>query len=118
MLFGVADAEGHCLTARVVTGRQQDATSSLSLPDDVTRSWGTQNAVLTDDELLDAVRGRDLCDDLGDLWVPVAAITTNDEGAAFITFWNGQNDSRNKVLGVVGLLEDLDLLAQARAIAS
>jgi hypothetical protein len=42
--------------------------------------WGRENAIVADDELLDTVRGADLCCELDDLGVPVAAVTTNDKG--------------------------------------
>jgi hypothetical protein len=67
---------------------------------------GGHYAVLADQELLDAVCGTDLCNDLGDLGVVVAAIT----------FGDGVEDGGNEVLGVVGLLEDLDLLAKTGAV--
>jgi hypothetical protein len=77
---------------------------------------GGHDAVLADQELLDAVCGTDLCNDLGDLGVVVAAITANDERGALGTFGDGVEDGGNEVLGVVGLLEDLDLLAKTGAV--
>jgi hypothetical protein len=38
-----------------------------------------ENAVLSDQELLDTVCGTDLGDQLSDFWVPVTTITSNDE---------------------------------------
>ena len=69
-------------------------------------------------QLLNAIRRTDLGDDLCDFWVPVAAITTNYEVGVFDTFRDGEEDGGDEVLGVVGLLEDLDLLAEAGAIWS
>jgi hypothetical protein len=77
---------------------------------------GGHDAVLADQELFDAVRGTDLCNDLSDLGVVVAAITANDERGALGTFGDGVEDGGNEVLGVVGLLEDLDLLAKTGAV--
>jgi hypothetical protein len=77
---------------------------------------GGHDAVLADQELLNAVCGTDLCNDLSDLGVVVAAITANDERGALCTFGNGVEDGGNEVLGVVGLLEDLDLLAKTGAV--
>lgn len=62
-----------------MTGGQQDTTGSFAYPDDVAGSWGTENAILADQELLDAVCCTDLGDQLRDLWVPVTAVTTDDE---------------------------------------
>jgi hypothetical protein len=66
------------LTTRVVASREQNASSSLPYPNDVAGGRCAEDAVLADQELLDAVRGTELCDQLGDLWVPVAAVTAND----------------------------------------
>ena len=67
------------LTTRVVAGSEEDATGRLSYPDDVTGGRCAHDSVLADQELLDAVCCTDLGDQLGDLRVPVAAITTDDE---------------------------------------
>lgn len=45
---------------------------------------GGEDAVLTDEKLLDAVGSSDLGDQLDDLGVPVAAITTDDEERAYV----------------------------------
>jgi hypothetical protein len=97
-----------------VRGGQQDATSGLADTDDVRGGRSTQDAVLANDELLDAVCGTNLCNGLGDLGVPVTTVTTNDEGRALDTFRDGEKDAGDKRLGVVLLLEDLDLLAKTR----
>jgi len=94
---------------------EKNTTSSLLDTDQVTGSWGRHDAILTDQKLLDTVCGRDLCDDLSDLWVVVATITTNDEESTLSTFGDRLDDTGDKVLGVVLLLEDLDLLAQTRS---
>lgn len=72
------------LTTRVVTGSQKNTTSRLPLADDMTGSWCGQNTVLTDEELLDAVSGTNLGDQLNDLGVPETTVTTNDEKRACI----------------------------------
>jgi len=81
----------------------------------VTGSWSGHDAILADQELLDAIRSCNLCDDLSDLWIPVATITTNDEESTLSTLWNRLDDTGDEVLRVVFLLEDLDLLAQTRS---
>jgi hypothetical protein len=53
---------------------------------------------------------------LRDLWIPVAAITADDQEGTFGTFWDGEEDGGNEVLGVIWLLEDLDLLSKTRAV--
>lgn len=58
---------------------QEDTTSSLPLPNDMAGSRCGQNAVLADQQLLDAIRSTDLGNQLDDLWVPVSAVTTNNE---------------------------------------
>ena len=97
-------------------GSEQDTTSGLADADEVAGGRGGHYAILTDQKLLDAVCGTDLCNDLGDLGVVVAAITADDERGALGTFGDGVEDGGNEVLGVVGLLEDLDLLAKTGAV--
>jgi hypothetical protein len=74
------------------------------------------NAILTDQELLDTVSGTNLCNHLSDLWVPVAAITADDKVRVLDTFGDGEEDGGDEGLAVVILLEDLDLLAEARTV--
>lgn len=101
-------------TSRVVASRQQDTTCCFSNADDVTRSGGTENAILADDELLDAVRRTNLGNQLDNFRVPVSAITTDDETGTLCTFGNRQEDRGDKGLAVVGLLKDGDLFAKTR----
>lgn len=75
-----------------------------------------EDAILTDQELLHAICCRDLRDDLGDLWVPIAAVTADDEEGILSALGDGLDDRGNEVLGVIGLLEDLDLLAETGAV--
>ena len=70
------------LTAGVVGGGQEDTTGSLPLADDVTGSRCGENAVLADNKLLDAISNANLCNQLNDLGVPEASITSNNEGGA------------------------------------
>lgn len=98
-----------------MAGSQQDTTGCVSYPDNVAGSGSAQNAIMADDELLDAIASADLGNQLCDLGVPVASITADDQCGSFDTFGNGEEDAGNKGLGVVLLLEDLDLLAQAGA---
>lgn len=72
------------LTTRVVTGSQENTTSSLPLADDMAGSRCGQDAVLADEQLLDAVRGTNLGDQLNDLGVVETTITTNDEERAYL----------------------------------
>lgn len=67
------------LTTRVVAGSQEDSTSGLLDADNVRGSWSTENAILANDKLLDTVRCANLCDQLGDLGVVVASVTTDDK---------------------------------------
>jgi hypothetical protein len=102
------------LTSRVVAGRQEDATRRLPYPDDVAGSRGAENAILSDQKLLDSVCGTNLGNKLGNLGIPVTTITTNDQERALGAFGDRLEDAGNEGLRVVLLLEDLDLLAQAR----
>lgn len=75
-----------------------------------------ENPIATHEDLLDTVRSTDLCNHLADLRVVVSAVTTNDEERVLGSFGDGLEESGDKVLGVVFLLEDLDLLPEARAV--
>jgi hypothetical protein len=99
-----------------VTGGQQDTTSGLPLPDDMTGSRSTQNAVLANEHLLDSIGSTNLCNLLDNFGVVVTAVTTNDEERSLNSFWDGQKEGGNEVLGIVFLLEDSHLLAETRAI--
>lgn len=97
-----------------MTGSQQDTTSSLAHANQVTSRRSAENAILADQQLLDAVGRADL-GNLGDhLAVVVATITTNDQESILGTLGNRQENTGDEGLGVVGLLEDLDLLAKTR----
>lgn len=104
------------LTTGVVAGSQQNATGGLPYTDKITGSGGAQDAVLADKELLDAISGTDLSDLLDGLRVIVTAVATNDEEGVLGTFRDGEEDAGDKGFGVVGLLEDLDLLTKTGAI--
>lgn len=65
-----------------MAGSQENTTGSLSLADDVAGSGCGQDAVLADEELLDAVCRTNLGNQLNDLGVPETAIATNDEERA------------------------------------
>lgn len=109
--------EGQLLTTGVMTGSQQDTTSRLVDTDEMTGGRRAHDAILADQELLDAIGSTNLSNGLSDLRVPVTAITTNDEERALDAFGNRQEDAGNKSLRVVLLLENLDLLAETRTIA-
>lgn len=103
------------LTTGVVTSSQEDTTSSLSHADQVASSRGTHDAILADQQLLDAIGGTDLGDLGNDLRVVVTAIATNDEERVLDTLGDGQENAGDEGLGVMSLLKDLDLLAEAGA---
>jgi hypothetical protein len=97
-----------------VAGCQEDTTCRLSYPDDVAGSWGAENAILSDQKLLHSVCGTNLGNELSDFGVPVTTITTDDKERALGAFRDRLEDAGNERLRVVLLLENLDLLAQAR----
>jgi hypothetical protein len=69
---------------------------------------------LADEKLLDTVCGTNLCDELGDFGVPVASVATDNEERALDALGDRLEDAGDEGLSVVFLLEDLDLLSQAR----
>lgn len=103
------------LTTRVVGGGQEDTAGCLLDANDVRGGRGGEDAILSDDQLLDTVCSTNLCNQLGDLGVPVAAITTNDEERVLDALGDGEEDGSDKGLGVVVLLEDLDLFTKTGA---
>lgn len=106
------------LTAWVMTGGEEDATSGLADTNDMAGRRGTEDAVLANEKFLDPVRSTNLCNQLDDLRVPVSAIASNDEESPLYTFGNGEEDGGDEGLAVVGLLEDSDLLAKSRGARS
>lgn len=73
------------LTAGVVAGGQEDASCGLALPDNMAGSRSRENAVLADQEFLDAISSTDLCNQLDHLGVPEATVTTNDKESAYMS---------------------------------
>ena len=98
-----------------MTSGQENTAGSLPHTDQVTGSRSTEDTVLAHKEFLDTVSRTDLCNLLDDLWVEVTAITSDNEGGTFSTFGDRLDGAGNEGFGVVGLLEDLDLLAKTGA---
>ena len=96
-----------------MTGREQDTTRSLALPDDMTRSRCTQYTILPNQQLLHSICSTDFGNQLHDLGVVVASISSNDQEAALNAFGNGEEDACDERLAIVKLLEDGDLLSKS-----
>lgn len=96
-----------------MAGSQEDTSSCLPHTNEVASSRGAHNSMLSNQDLLNAIGGTDLCDLGDDLGVVVTAIATNDEEGTLNTLGNRQENTSNEGLRVVVLLEDLDLLAKA-----
>lgn len=75
-------------TSWVMAGGQEDAASGLAFSNNMTCSRCAQYTVLPDQKLLDAVCCADLCDQLHDLGIVEAAISSNDQEASFDAFGN------------------------------
>ena len=95
-----------------MTGSQQNTTGCLLHADEIACTRGTQETILTDDQLLHAVRSTDLRNFLDDLGVVIPAVTTDNEERTLSTLGNRQENARDERLGVVRLLEDGDLLPE------
>jgi hypothetical protein len=80
-------------TSWVVAGRQQNTAGSFPYPDDVAGCRCAEDAILTDEQLLDTVGGTNLRNQLSDLRVPVAAVSANDEGRALNALRDGLKDA-------------------------
>ena len=82
----------HQHTARIVTGREQNATCSTHLANDMAGRWCTEDAVLSNDQLLHAVCSTNLGNQLDDLWIVVSAIAANDQKGTLDALWDGEED--------------------------
>ena len=100
------------LTTWVVAGSEEDAASGFSDANDMACRRSTEDAILTDQELLDTICSTNLCNKLDHFWVPVSAISTNDEERTFDALGNGEEDGGDERLAVMGLFEDSDLFAK------
>ena len=69
-----------------MTGGKEDATSGLAFSNNMARSRRAQYPVLPDQKLLDTICGTNFCDQLHDLGIVEAAISSNDQEASFDTF--------------------------------
>lgn len=74
-------------------------------------SGGGQNAILSDQELLDTIGSTNLGNQLDNLWVVVATVAANDEECAISTLGYREQNSCDKGLAVVWLLEYCCLLS-------
>lgn len=81
-----------------MAGSQKDTTGGLLDADDVRGSGCAENAILSNDELLDAVCGTDLCDQLRDLGVVVTTVTADDKEGAIYTLGDGEKNAGDKGL--------------------
>jgi len=101
----VLDAKVVLGPARVVRGRQEDAAlDALVLADDVRDGRGRQDRVVADDELGDAVAGREPGDRLDRLARKEAAVTADDERLAGRARRDRRQGCLDEVLGVVLLV--------------
>lgn len=113
--LGVEGGGGKQLTTGVVAGGQQDAASGTALADEVASGRRTQDGVAANKELAHAVGGGHLGNQLHHLGVVVTAIAGHHQEGALGALGDGLQDCRDEVLGIVLLLEDDHLLAQAGA---
>ena len=75
-------------TSWVMAGSKEDAASGLAFSNNMTCSRCAQYTILPDQKLLYTVCCANLCNQLHDLWIVEAAISSNDQEASFYTFWN------------------------------
>ena len=79
-----------------MAGCKQDTACGVSLSNDVTRSRRTQNTILSDQELLDAVSRSNLGNQLYNLGVVVSPISSDDKKAALDALGNRQKDASDE----------------------
>ena len=75
----------------------------------------TQDAILSDEELLDSICSTDFGYQLHYLRVVVSSISTDDEKAVFCTFGYREKDTGHKRLAIMGLLKDGHLFSESRS---
>lgn len=85
-------------TTRIVTSRQQDTTRRLSLPNHMASCRSAQNALLSYQQLLHAVRSSDLGDQLDDFGVIVSSIPADNKKRTLCAFGDGLENACNKGL--------------------
>ena len=71
-----------------MAGSEEDTAGRFPYPDEVTGSRCAHDAILADQELLDAIGSTDLGNGLGDLGVPVTTVSTDDEERVLYAFRN------------------------------
>lgn len=79
-------------------------------------SRGREDSVLADQDLLNTICSTNLGNDLNDLGVVETAVTANDQEGAINAFGYGEQDSCDKSLAVMRLLEDGDLLSKTGSV--
>ena len=72
-----------------MTCSQENTTGRLLYSNNMAGSRSAQNAILSDHQFLNTIRGTNLGDQLHDLGVPVSSIPTNDQKAAIDAFGDG-----------------------------
>lgn len=97
---------------------KQDATCSFSLANDMTCRRCAENAVLTNQQLLDTICSTDFGNELADFGVVESPVAADDQERAFNTFRYREKDGSDERLAVMRLLEDLDFLSQTRCTRS
>ena len=73
-----------------MAGCEQDASCCFPFANDMAGGWRAEDAILTDQKLLDTVCCSNLCDLLHDFWVVESSVSSDDQECPFCTFGNGQ----------------------------
>ena len=110
---GTDDDDTVEFTARVMASRKEDPAGCLSLADDMTGCWRAENAILTDQELLDPIGGPDSCNQLHDLGIPISAISSDYQETTGYTFGYCEQDARHEGFAIMWLSKDCDFLPEA-----
>lgn len=75
---------------------EQNATRRLSLPDNMAGSRSAQNAILANQQLLDAICSSDARNQLDNLGVVEPSITTDNEECVLSALGDGLEDARDE----------------------
>lgn len=95
-----------------MTSRQQDPSRRTPLADNMASSRRAQDAILSNHQLLHAIRSSDLGNCLDGCGIVVSAIAADDKERALYALWDGEEDACDEGFGVVRLLEDSDAFAE------
>ena len=84
-----------------MAGSEKNASSSLSLSNDMTCSRRAQDPILSNQKLLHTIRGPNSRNELYGFWVIKSPIASNHQKAALDSLGDRQEDAGDEGLGII-----------------